>query len=405
MKVRLAIGILLLLPGLCLGASVDMPEWNEAGEAEEYRLGGGLWPSGLLPEGAEEDAGSEGSVNGDLTFIGPEDSVAAGDGDPYESTAGSGAGAIPGLADDTVPEAGPDAIAEAVPDAEAVESLPPIEGELRNWYFEVAPSDFLVDPQRLLTEQKSNDLRRFLQYHSEESKFHIYVMVFGQNQEIPDDIDLESLHGEWFGENPAVLMSYHYEDPENFALVYNASVREIFEPEVFERIRQNCLREGTSTENAPDQVEEMAVELSLQLYWMTRLLERQLSESGEHEPGTAVALATKSGVDVPELLREDAPDLFATTSGMSKEEWLSLASRWGIVLGVLLAAFLAMALITRLAAWWSQREATVGKPLVFPDIEIPPRLGGEFSGGAFVSMSFDISEGGATAGGRSQLGL
>src|SRR5690606_2097318 len=154
----------------------------------------------------------------------------------------------------------------------APEPLPPLEGELLDLYFQHAPVDFLIDPQRLLTEQKSNDIKRFLEFHSDESPFNIYVMLFGETQTLPEPIDTQQLHREWFSEAPTVLMLYYREHPEMTELVINETVRASMPKSVFDRILQNCLREGAATDDAPDQVEKMAIELSIQLYWLGRLM-------------------------------------------------------------------------------------------------------------------------------------
>jgi len=196
---------------------------------------------------------------------------------------------------------------------------------------------------------------------------------------------LEKLHGSWFGENPSVLMVYHRERPELTKLVYNTSVTAAFEKTVFDRIMQNCLREGAATENAPDQVEKMAVELSIQLYWLTRLLERQVTDRNSSAEGTAVAEAGKSVSGAPNVLREDAPGLFPEGGSV---KWMQMAAKSVVLLAIVLIA----GLIGWAVMWFWRRDSAGGKPLLFPDCETVPRLGGEFSGGGFVGMSFEIGD-------------
>jgi len=373
MKVRLLLVAWLLAPGLALAARVELPEWEEETEVEAYRLGVGLFPDELMPE-AEEDAGSEevGSTGEGETANAEENATE----DTPEETRESG---------DVDPEN-----AEIAEETEAIEPLPPIEGALRDWYFALAPVEFLIDPQHLLTEQKSNDLRRFLEFHSDESHFHIYAMIVGETQEIPEDVSLEALHSEWFGENPVVLMVSYREKPEKTRLVYNTSVREAFGETVFDRIRQNLLREGGATENAPDQVEKMAVELSIQLYWLTKLLERQIADASGETGDSAVARAATSGVAAPQVLRQDAPALFRDEPRI--RAWLRVGAQWAALLLIVLLS----GITSWLAAWlWRRQMAVSGKPLLFPECEISPRLGGEFSGGGFVGMSFDLSDSGS----------
>jgi hypothetical protein len=390
--------ILALLPAATFAAKVEMPEWGEPTEAAAYQLGGGLWPTGILGETEEESTeaeteivkapeAKEGETVADATvskeqalkFYGP-----AGEVDSTE----------PITADTAVkaPESGPESVGVGLkfPDEEPaqeapVEALPPLEGKLADTYFEHAPMDFLIDPQRLLTEQKSNDIKRFLEFHSDESEFHIYVMVFGETQEIPDDVNLRQLHKEWFSESPTVMMLYYREHPEMTEFVYNDNVSSSLPKSVFDRIRQNCLREGGATDLAPDQVEKMAIELSIQLYWLSRLMKHETKE-GQQLAAETELHEMPASADAPELLREYAPGIFLEEKG---RKVLSMIFTTLLILGTVLA----VAAVGWGVMWWRNRDRVAGKPLLFPSFEIIPRLGGEYSGGGFVSMSFEINEG------------
>ena len=155
MRFLSAILLSLLLPTAVRAAKVEMPEWEGGGESATYHLGGGLWPKGLIPE-----PGGEGGATDSVTDSTDTDGAAPGPTQFY----------------------GP-------------QGLPPLEGELKDIYFGFAPVDFLIDPQRLLTEQKSNDIMRFLEFHSDESEFRIFVMCLGEKQKIPDDVDLRQRGG------------------------------------------------------------------------------------------------------------------------------------------------------------------------------------------------------------------
>ena len=267
---------------------------------------------------------------------------------------------------------------------EAYEPLPPLEGELKDIYFGFAPVDFLIDPQRLLTEQKSNDIMRFLEFHSDESEFRIFVMCLGEKQKIPDDVDLEKLHKEWFSDSPTVMMLYYREQPQLTQLVFNESIRSSLPKSVFDRILQNCLREGGMTELAPDQVEKMCIELSIQLYWLSKLMANETVE-GKEKAATSTVHELIASPDAPELLREYAPGIFIEDTS----KVLSLVFTFFVVVGSLAV----IALIGWIILLWRNREHVSGQPILFQEFSIPPRLGGEFCGGGFVGMSFEVGEG------------
>ncbi len=375
--------LLVIIPVFACGASVEMPAWEDDGGANGYYLGGGLWPKSLIPDAktaalqpGTETAETEGvaGTSQEIQFYGPQGELVAGEGE----TAPDSLNRVTENADGTF------VVPEEIVEAEAYEPLPPIEGELSDLYFAYAPVDFLIDPQRLLTEQKSNDIKRFLEFHSDESNFRIYVMAIGETQKIPDDIDLQALHQKWFSDSPAVIMLYYREQPQMTELVFNDSVRDSLPKSVFDRILHNCLRECSVTELAPDQVEKMAIELSIQLYWLSRLMEHENKEDQERAASTTIHEMMASP-DAPELLREYAPGIFIEDTG----KVLSLI----VTIGVVLVSLASLAFIGWVVLQWRGRENVSGQPVIFPEFKISHRLGGEFSGGGFVGMSFELGEG------------
>lgn len=389
-----------MLPLPLRAAKVELPVWDGATESESYYLGGGLWPKALIPDETAA-ARAPGAAGEAAPGVAPDGTIlpaATDSGTPDPAAPGAPRFYGPqGLADGTTAPPGtrppvienPDGtfvLPEEIVEEEAYEPLPPIEGELSDLYFAHAPVDFLIDPQRLLTEQKSNDIKRFLEFHSDESDFRIFVMALGETQTIPEDIEIEALHEKWFSDSPTVLMLYYREQPQLTQLVFNESVRGSLPKSVFDRILQNTLREGGVTELAPDQVEKMAIELSIQLYWLSKLMEYENKEDQVR--------AAKSGIhemiaspDAPELLREYAPGIFIEDTS----KIISLVFTLVVVVG-------GLALIG-LIGWgilaWKGREKIAGQPLLFPEFQISPRLGGEFSGGGFVGMSFELGDGSA----------
>jgi hypothetical protein len=392
--------------GSVCAAGIDLPEWESTETPASYYLGGGLWPKSLIPDataasaqpGAPAEGTGEGTLAGglavtDLDFVGP-----PAPGRPLPGTTVAATAAPTqffGPAGDTSTsdpslqrvKENPDGtfdVPEEVVEVEAYEPLPPLEGDLADLYFAHAPVEYLVDPQRLLTEQKSNDIMRFLEFHADESKFRIYLMVIGDNQKVPEGTDIKALHQKWFSDEPTALMLYYREKPELTELVFNDPVRNSLPKSVFDRILQNCLREGAVAELAPDQVEKMAIELSIQLYWLSRLMEK---ENPEHQSLVAASSVHEmiASEDAPELLREYAPGIFIDETS----KMLSFVLTFVVVLGGLAL----IGLIGWVVMWWRGRESLSGEPLLFPEFRLPRRLGGEYCGGGFVGMSFELNEG------------
>jgi len=393
---------ILILPSLVCSGESDLPEWGSSSDAAKYTLGGRLWPTGIMA--GSPDTSSAKSLLAKYAKIDEKYLASKSTGTLLTNEADSEDAAI--LLADQMELAGvvidetekSDLINIPIEQEQVTEVLPPIEGKLQDDYFAHAPVDFLVDPQHLLTEQKSNDLSRFLEFHSDEANFHIYVLVLGETQQIPKSVSLKNLHNEWFDENPTALMVYYREHPENTQIVFNKSVKSALPKSVFDRILENCLREGASTENAPDQVEKMSVELSIQLYWLTRLIDRQAEMK---QKVTVVPVQSGSTTQIVDTLAVESPAVVAAlkennnipvvtvesvelTSGQLHINWFWTSIVTGIVV-FLVASFWSI-------RCWRRRNGMAGNPMLFPDCEVSHRLGGKFSGGTFVAMSFEIGD-------------
>ena len=179
-------------------------------------------------------------------------------------------------------------------------------------------------------------------------------------------------------------MLYYREQPQLTQLVFNESIRSSLPKSVFDRILQNCLREGGMTELAPDQVEKMCIELSIQLYWLSKLMANETVE-GKEKAATSTVHELIASPDAPELLREYAPGIFIEDTS----KVLSLVFTFFVVVGSLAV----IALIGWIILLWRNREHVSGQPILFQEFSISPRLGGEFCGGGFVGMSFEVGEG------------
>lgn len=411
MKRISALTLAMALPLGSVGAAgIDLPEWESTETPGAYYLGGGLWPKSLIPDATAANA-QPGAEAGDaiaasrpagldaagIELVGPpapgppvsEAAVAAASGSTvgpprFYGPAGDASTSDPSLQRVKENPDGTFDVPEEIVEVEAYEPLPPLEGDLADLYFAHAPVEYLVDPQRLLTEQKSNDIMRFLEFHADESKFRIYVMVIGENQKIPEGTDPKALHLKWFSDEPTALVLYYREKPELTELIFNDSVIRSLPGSVFDRISQNCLREGSVAELAPDQVEKMAIELSIQLYWLSRLMEK---ENPDHQSLVSASSVHEmmASEDAPELLREYAPGIFIDET--------SKVLTFVLTFVVLLGGLAVIGLIGWIVVWWRGRETLSGEPLLFPEFRLPRRLGGEYSGGGFVGMSFELNEG------------
>ena len=76
--------------------------------------------------------------------------------------------------------------------------------------------------------------------------------------------------------------------------------------------------------------------------------------------------------------------------GLSTLLWFDWANRFVWIVMIVTTGF---GLIGWVVMWWRGRESLSGEPLLFPEFRLPRRLGGEYCGGGFVGMSFELNEG------------
>ncbi len=404
----------LVFPMIAMAGKVELPDWEENDMPEEFALGIGLWPAGLLDNaiakadskkvGDDKKAGKEAAD--------PEKIAAAGDAPEKDPATGTAVGSTkvddpeaaknPELADTSAEKKAtrreireiPPGLGPEVPERieidepslpaliEITHVMPPIEGELRDRFFKNRPKEFLIDPQQMLTEQKSNDVRRFLEYHAEEAGIDIYLIVMGNGQKIPEDISLASQHREWFGEMPTALVATTMGTMGNTQIVYGEVITGSVDKNALDKVYQHCLREAQKIENDSDQIEQLALELSIQLYWVSQLLDK---DSGTVSPITfnadreIVATSRPDGAAMPIPFQNRASTMMGP---------LGIPLAWWIFGSVALLALIAA---IWMGSWMWRRDSLNRKPVLFQELSMPNRLGGEFSGGGFVGMSYDVS--------------
>ena len=366
--------VVLLSPSICLGR-LPLPEWS-SGDAKKYDepgtapLGVGLWPAGD-PVVSRDAAGSPQDLD-------EKPSNPAGD-------AGSGdqnkAAAMVYRVDDEAADAaskplpkGPVGVIEFTPmrlvNSPVVISTGPNSSQIapqetRRMYFSQRPLDFLVDPLALLTEQKSHDISRFLEYHSEGAPYDICLIVLRENERVPDDLSLAKLHQQWFGDERVALAVYPFGHPRDMKFEFGPAISKVVSRSVISRIEQSVLAEAMVGVDPSDQVERLSIELSIRLYWLARILDRP-QDMTEAEAELAADEHQKSAL-----------------SGHG-EAAAKLAMRWSWVVLAILLSFGLGIMVWCLA----RRNSLRGGPVFFPDRELPVRLGGASSGGACAEISF-----------------
>ncbi len=345
-------------------SAIDLPEWNADDERQLARqapvsLGGGLLPNpNGEPSASVKDEGK----------AAPPGQTSSGGKPDTPSPGNQGESTLPKAPDFHLKT--PELNVGPAPFTEEMTERGPLTPELIKEYFARRPPQFLVDPQHLLTEQKINDLERFLEYHSEESPFDIYLMVFGPNQTVPDEISLAAKHQEWFGgKENAVLVAYRMMEPDKTAIEMGSKVRSSLPESAFQKVFDHCVGEATVASIPADQLERLAIELSIRLYWVSDVLEQQSQGAKLTETQVVEAVTTVTAV----APGEEAPPA-KQDGGFS---WLPAIIATGAALGVLALIVLLVRMVLG-----------ENRIYLFPERRSDVRLGARYSGGSCVSMSF-----------------
>lgn len=357
--------------GGCLCADQLLPSWPE--QDNGYYPGGGLWPEGTLPDNAGEFiAGIEDSESHETSA---------------KLAADPAAEMILVIHEDSEDLPPKPEVQNEVPD-----ELPRIEGDLQDAYFAEKPAQLLVDPQKLVTEQRANDVLRFLEFHDEESDFRICAMILGHNQEIPEEVDLAQLEEKWFDDRATFLAVYQLSRPEDLELIYHpGNTRRLADP-TLERIRYDCVRAARAVDNPSDQLEKLIVELSIQLFQLEQ--GRRVSNPMAPVPSPPVATTGDpvegSPVTVAVVL-ETAIDPGRWAIAIRFIDRIRSAGpiAW-MVLGSSLLLVLSIALFLRTV--YAKRRTSGKKPILFPACEPRRRIGGVHNGGAFAGISFELGK-------------
>jgi hypothetical protein len=391
-------GAATVVAGAMLGAShaarakieLTLPSWSEEDESAFAKPGSFLLGGGLLPgTGPAEDVEPEGDdVAPELAAEGGE----SGGGEAMSGADGEAPGVAVGAAGEMAavegapvygpapePETGPETPlpVRVRPEIPLLPERVEVPREYASAYFSALPGKALVDPQLLLTEFKKYDLEEFLEYHEQESPYRICIFLFEGNQELPNEASLQSLHEEWYGNEPVVMLAYFMGQPDRAVVEFGRMGRSGVSSASLERVRESCVEEGLVVENAFNQLERFGVELSVQLYWLEKELGletpvRPRLEERRAEAALSMAMAMEEGAWWREVI--------ISVEGLPRWVWVGGGSLLFIFLTGGLGLFLRRHLASR-------------QGYLFPDYEIEPRLGGAHAGGGQEVLSFGRPQG------------
>ncbi|MGJ8677837.1 MAG: hypothetical protein ACSHX0_09990 [Akkermansiaceae bacterium] len=226
-------------------------------------------------------------------------------------------------------------------------------------YFTAAPTDYLIDPLKLLTMPEAMDLKGFLNYHAENSDLDIYVYLFDAKQQMPAMQNMGNLLWSQLPKEGATAAVFYFlgEPSKSQVMIVGDDAAQ------YGDIRKvlDTAKIKASEKSAPAaQLDAFNVQLSISLYW----LENSLAES-----------QTVAGINLQEVAAEgleEKPSRYAVL--------FQLVAPY-LVYGI---SFLTVSVIG-VFLWMKWQKNRVYQ---FPIIELPKRLGADYAAGVGDVIAF-----------------
>ncbi len=232
-----------------------------------------------------------------------------------------------------------------------------------------SPGDaHLIDPDSHVSETQKEDLLRFLQFHARDARIKAFVIVTDRDQTVPNNADLSNVASGALRSHDSCLAIYPLGEPWRARLFVSGSVHRIIPPEYLNGVVKDCAKDAELVSDPMEQLHRFTVRLSIRLFWLEKLISTNTP-----------ALTSVNGQEVPsEIVSKRQPALdeallnHVILTPSSPHQW------WSVTLGVALS--LAGGGATY-AALRYRRRRLISFVWIMPETEIPPRLGGAFSGG------------------------
>ena len=221
------------------------------------------------------------------------------------------------------------------------------------------PKEYLIDPDLLVPEMQNHDLMRLLEFHAQDARIKLYVLIIAHDQKLPEGTELEKIASGSLLQSDACLLIYPLGEPWRTRLFVSGSIHNQISTGFLSDTIQACLQESLQTSNIHDQLRRYTIHLSTRLFWLQKAL------------GTSPAKKTADDQILAELNpAAKAPVVEATASAISIVIWTSASLLMLVITCLAGRHFLRQLRLKRQRRMWMLSEP-----------ETVPRLGGAFTGG------------------------
>ena len=221
------------------------------------------------------------------------------------------------------------------------------------------PKEYLIDPDLLVPEMQSHDMLRLLEFHAQDARIKLFVLILDHDQKLPEGAELEKIASGRLLQSDACLLVYPLGEPWRTRLFVSKSIHNQISTKFLSDTIQACLQESLQTSDRHDQLRRYTIHLSTRLFW----LQKALGVDPARKPAKDQTLAEFS----PHLKPQDGQN---STSFISVAAWSS-----GSLVMLGLVGIASRRCLHRLRLRRQRRIWILAEP------ETVPRLGGAFTGG------------------------
>lgn len=234
-----------------------------------------------------------------------------------------------------------------------------------------ATHDHLIDPDHHVSDPQREDLIRFLQFHARDARVKAFVLVMDRNQTVNSAADLTGVASGALNTQDSCLAVYPLGEPWRARLFVSSSVHQAVDADYLNSVAQDCAKDATLVSDPLEQLHRFTVRLSIRLFWLEKLMS-PLNATAKSAAPQALA-KTHTSFSAPPLLKHPRSPKKHDING------------WSVAFGALLS--LAGGAATY-AALRYRRRRLLSYVWILPEIEMPQRLGGAFTGGGGACIQY-----------------
>lgn len=232
-------------------------------------------------------------------------------------------------------------------------------------YFSQATTSYLIDPQRLFSNQETLDRQGFLAYCADESEVDIRIYLFAADQVVPPLYSLKALVDNQYADEPLTAVVYYFlGNPGRNELMFAGKGAELVKAERLRKMLDVAKIKAMEKSDPAAQMESFIVQLSISTYWVEQTMASARAEAAAQTMDASSE--NKAGAT------ESSPGLWA-----SIEPYFLYA-----LVGILSVFIVIGATVGGWVIWSRSRRYS------FPVLDLPVRLGANHAAGIGAVMGF-----------------